>query len=264
MSRSKILLHGPPGCGKTKLARAAAGAAKIAFLSLSPADVYSSSYVGDAEAVVRRAFSLARSAAPCVLFFDEIDSIVGTSSSGIHGMGRGDGRGSTAEARVLSTFLNEMDGVDGSISDGVLLLGATNRPSTIDAALLRPGRFDRVIYVPPPDRNGRRAILESQCENWNAQALEPTDNYCKVDVDYLSSDAVSGLMTGAEIVGACRDAAMLAVKEILSLYPVSGNSEVMARVRHCHLEQSLKAVKPLLSNAQILIEYTSFENRNND
>lgn len=195
-------------------------------------------------------------------FFDEIDSIVSASSSS-NGNDHGMGRGATAEARVLSTFLNEMDGVDGSMSDGVLLLGATNRPSTIDAALLRPGRFDRVIYVPPPDRDGRRAILESQCSHWNEKALEPIDND-GVDIDYLSSDAVSGLMTGAEIVGACREAAMIAVKEFISLYPAAENSELVPRVLHCYLEQSLRAVKPLLSDAQILIEYTSFENKNND
>lgn len=210
---------------------------------------------------MRRAFALARSASPCVLFFDEIDSIVSTSSS--NGNDYGMGRGTTAEARVLSTFLNEMDGVDGSISDGVLLLGATNRPSTIDAALLRPGRFDRVIYVPPPDRVGRRAILESQCKVWNEQPLESIDSDM-VDIDYLSSDDVSGLMTGAEIVGACRDAAMLAVKEFISLHPEAESTELVPRVLHCYLEQSLRAVKPLLSNAKILIEYTSFENKNKD
>ncbi len=82
-------MHGPPGCAKTTLARAAAGAAGVAFLSLSPADVYASSYVGEAEAVVRRAFTLARSASPCILFFDEIDSIVASSSSNKSGMDRG-------------------------------------------------------------------------------------------------------------------------------------------------------------------------------
>ena len=92
----QILLHGPPGCAKTTLAKAAAGAAGIAFLSLSPADVYSSSYVGEAEAVVRRAFSLARSASPCILFFDEIDSVVASSSNNKSGMDRG----SNAEGRI--------------------------------------------------------------------------------------------------------------------------------------------------------------------
>jgi SpoVK/Ycf46/Vps4 family AAA+-type ATPase len=209
-----ILLHGPPGCAKTTLARAAAGASGVAFLSLAPADVYASSYVGQAEAVVRRAFSLARSAAPCVLFFDEMDAIVGNDGAG----GAGMSRGSSAEARVLSTFLNEMDGVDGgSWKDGVLVLGATNRPWTLDAALLRPGRFDKVIYVPPPDREGRRSILEMQCRHW--MTTTPVDDDVDtvaeepLDLDLLASDAVTGHMTGAEIVGACREAAMRCFRE---------------------------------------------------
>jgi SpoVK/Ycf46/Vps4 family AAA+-type ATPase len=210
-----ILLHGPPGCAKTTLARAAAGASGVAFLSLAPADVYASSYVGQAEAVVRRAFSLARSAAPCVLFFDEMDAIVGNDGAG----GAGMSRGSSAEARVLSTFLNEMDGVDGgSWKDGVLVLGATNRPWTLDAALLRPGRFDKVIYVPPPDWEGRRSILELQCRHWMPTTTVDDDVdavFAKepLDLDLLASDAVTGHMTGAEIVGACREAAMRCFRE---------------------------------------------------
>lgn len=211
-----ILLHGPPGCAKTTLARAAAGASGVAFLSLAPADVYASSYVGQAEAVVRRAFSLARSAAPCVLFFDEIDAIVGNDGTG----GAGMSRGSSAEARVLSTFLNEMDGVDGSWKDGVLVLGATNRPWTLDAALLRPGRFDKVIYVPPPDLEGRRSILELQCRHWMTTTTVDDDVDAVVaeeplDLDLLASDAVTGHMTGAEIVGACREAAMRCFREMV-------------------------------------------------
>jgi len=99
-----ILLHGPPGCAKTTLARAAAGAAGVAFLSLSPADVYASSYVGEAESVVRRAFSLARSASPCILFFDEIDSIVAASGSNKSGMDRGN----SAEGKFNVSFLSSL------------------------------------------------------------------------------------------------------------------------------------------------------------
>jgi SpoVK/Ycf46/Vps4 family AAA+-type ATPase len=99
-----ILLHGPPGCAKTTLARAAAGAAGVAFLSLSPADVYSSSYVGEAESVVRRAFALARSASPCILFFDEIDSIVGSPTSSSNEGSFGMDRGTSAEGAYLSVL----------------------------------------------------------------------------------------------------------------------------------------------------------------
>ena len=239
-----ILLHGPPGCAKTSLARAAAGASGVAFFALSPADVYASSYVGEAEAVVRRAFTLARSAAPCILFFDEIDSIVGTNSNNESGMHRSGG-GKSAEARVLSTFLNEMDGVDVRASDGVLVLGATNRPSTLDAALLRPGRFDNVIYVPPPDLDARKSILMKHINEWECDVI---------DVNYLATEAISGLMTGAEIVGACREAAMILLREALR----TDTSPVMTGEV---LETALGNVKPLLSDPCILEEYTRFEQR---
>lgn len=246
-----ILLHGPPGCAKTTLARAAAGASGIAFFSLSPADVYASSYVGEAEAVVRRVFTLARSTAPCILFFDEIDSILGCTEGGGHGMRRS---ATTAEARVLSTFLNEMDGVDASQEDGVLVLGATNRPSTLDAALLRPGRFDSIIYVPPPDEEGRRSMLEMQCHRWNCQTQKSENIKPFVDVDFLASDAVTGNMTGAEILGACREAAMRALRETLET-----DSQDIPHMKQVYLEESIRNVKPLLSNKHVLEEYTRFE-----
>ena len=234
-----ILLHGPPGCAKTTLARAAAGASGVAFLALSPADVYASSYVGEAEAVVRRAFTIARSAAPCILFFDEIDSILG-SGGGMHRRGGG----KSAEARVLSTFLNEMDGVDASVADGVLVLGATNRPSQLDAALLRPGRFDNVIYVPPPDKDGRRAIIEMFCQKWKCS---------DIDLDLLCSEEVSGMMTGAEMVGACRDAAMTVLKENLL---IPGKDPLITQL---HLDIAIRSCKPLLSESTVLEEYMRFD-----
>ena len=152
-------------------------------------------------------------------------------------------------ARVLSTFLNEMDGVDGSIGDGVLVLGATNRPSTLDSALLRPGRFDRVIYVPNPDQEGRRMILEAQCQAW-----EKSGAAIEIDINYLSGDDLTGMMTGAEIVGACREAAMLAIRESLD-----AGGKTIPIVLQRHLQVTLQDVKPLLSNAAVLSEYTSFE-----
>ena len=248
-----ILLHGPPGCAKTTLARAAAGASGIAFLSLSPADVYASSYVGEAEAVVRRAFILARSAAPCILFFDEIDSILGCGNDSGHGMGRS---AKSAEARVLSTFLNEMDGVDASQDDGVLVLGATNRPSVLDTALLRPGRFDSIIYVPPPDEEGRKALLEMQCRGWKCRTSRDNKEEGAefIDLDSLASDEVTGSMTGAEILGACREAAMQALRETLD-----AESRCIPCMKQIYLEESLQNVKPLLSNKRVLEEYTKFE-----
>lgn len=152
-------------------------------------------------------------------------------------------------ARVLSTFLNEMDGVDGSINDGVMVLGATNRPGTIDSALLRPGRFDSVVYVPNPNEDGRRSIFNAKRESWSNSG-----GRSDIDIDILSSEAISGNMTGAEIVGACTEAAMNAIREALD----SGNTDVPI-VEQRHLESSLAAVKPLLSDPKILSEYTIFE-----
>ena len=255
-----ILLHGPPGCAKTTLARAAAGASAVSFLSLSPADVYSTSYVGDAEAVIRRAFTLARSASPCVLFFDEIDAILGMDenhSSHHSGMGRG----SAVEARVLSTFLNEMDGVDGSWKDGVLVLGATNRPWTLDTALLRPGRFDKVIYVPPPDFDGRREIISMHCHHWSKHIAEGTI----IDMDRLASDTVSGNMTGAEIVGACREAAMLCFREAMAVHTTTDDATASTSpttrlvMKQSYLETALMNVRPLLSNPSIMEDFQSFQ-----
>jgi SpoVK/Ycf46/Vps4 family AAA+-type ATPase len=248
-----ILLHGPPGCAKTSLARAAAGAAGVAFVSLAPADVYASSYVGDAEAIVRRSFDLARSAAPCVLFFDEIDAILGVMSDDGNVSAGGLARGHSAEARVLSTFLNEMDGVDGSWKDGVLVLGATNRPWTLDAALMRPGRFDKIIYVPPPDTEGRRAIFEMQTRNWRANSTAA--NHDPIDIDYLAIDKISGNMTGAEIKGACQEAAMHALRQ----FTEGKTSEPIVRQRD--LLHALSLVKPLLSDPFQMENFRLFESK---
>jgi SpoVK/Ycf46/Vps4 family AAA+-type ATPase len=143
-----------------------------------------------------------------------------------------------------------MDGVDGSISDGVLVLGATNRPSLLDSALLRPGRFDKVIYVPNPDMDGRKTILDSQYQAWLKNGAAEF-----IDTSQLSSDSITGMMTGAEIVGACREAAMIAIRESLD----AGNQNV-PKITHRHLHKAIAAVKPLLSNPQVLSEYTRFEN----
>lgn len=247
-----ILLHGPPGCAKTTLARAAAGSSGVAFLSLSPAQVYASSYVGEAERVVRQAFHLARSTAPCILFFDEIDSIFGDGSSTDGGSLGGGGRGSSAEARVLSTFLNEMDGVDiaGTGKDGVLVLGATNRPWTLDPALLRPGRLgDKIIFLPPPDQEARRSIFEKQFDSVDGEKSWNLDSSVLVEL--------SKGMTGAEIVGACQEAKIQWMREaVLKLETKEDGFEQQDCVVN-----ALMSVKPLLSNPEALEEFQVFENR---
>ncbi|CAM9610034.1 unnamed protein product [Ectocarpus sp. 13 AM-2016] len=192
-----ILLFGPPGCSKTTLVRAAATAAGATFVCLSGADVFSP-YLGEAEAEIRQAFRIARNAAPAILFFDEIDAIVCNRGGG------GKGSASSAESRVLATFLTEMDGVGSLKGDGVVVVGATNRPEAVDRALLRPGRFDQVVYAPLPEEDARRQIFEVHTKR---MAVD------REDVDFLRLAGVTKGLTGAEIEGVCREAAMSAIRE---------------------------------------------------
>jgi len=143
-----ILMYGPPGCGKTYLARATAGEVKAHFLAVGLHDVLDM-WLGKSEQNLHAVFELARANTPCVLFFDEVDAL-GASRSDMrhHGI-----------RHVINQFLSEMDGVQTS-NEGVLILAATNAPWYVDAALRRPGRFDRVLFVPPPDAQARAAILE--------------------------------------------------------------------------------------------------------
>ena len=161
----------------------------------------------------------------------------------------------------MSTFLNEMDGIDGSKEDGVLILGATNRPSTIDRALLRPGRFDRLIYVPPPGRVERQKILEKQIDAWNLSS----SNNNRLSAKDLSSDEITGSMTGAEIVGACREAAMLAIRDAIDAAGIHEgkctDSSIPTVLNH-HLIESFGSVKPLLSDPKVSCDYNHFESQN--
>ncbi len=142
-----ILMYGPPGCGKTYLARATAGEVQANFISIGLHDVLDM-YIGQSEQNLHRIFEVARRQAPCVLFFDEVDAL---------GANRADMR-HNAMRQVINQFLAEMDGVDTS-NEGLLILAATNTPWYVDLALRRPGRFDRVLFVPPPDTAAREAIL---------------------------------------------------------------------------------------------------------
>ena len=142
-----ILLYGPPGCGKTYLARATAGQINAAFISIGIHDVLDM-WIGSSEKKLHEIFELARRQTPCVIFFDEIDAL---------GASRSDMRHS-ASKMLINQFLTELDGVQAS-NDGLLILGATNAPWHLDSAFRRPGRFDRIIFVQPPDAEGRESIL---------------------------------------------------------------------------------------------------------
>ncbi len=142
-----ILLYGPPGCGKTHLARATAGEAKATFIALGIHDILDM-WLGQSEQRLHQIFSYARRNAPCVLFFDEVDALAASR----HDLRQSAGR------NVVNQFLNELDGVTHS-NEGVLVLAATNAPWHLDAAFRRPGRFDRIIFVPPPDEAARASVL---------------------------------------------------------------------------------------------------------
>jgi SpoVK/Ycf46/Vps4 family AAA+-type ATPase len=142
-----ILLYGAPGCGKTHLARATAGEVKATFISVGISDVLDM-WIGNSERNLSEIFQRARANTPCVLFFDEVDAL---------GASRADMRQSGGR-HLINQFLSEMDGVENS-NEGVLIVGATNAPWHIDTAFRRPGRFDQVIFVPPPDGSAREDIL---------------------------------------------------------------------------------------------------------
>lgn len=143
-----ILMYGPPGCGKTHLARATAGEINADFISVGISDILDM-WIGSSEKNLRKLFEQARAKAPCVLFFDEVDAL---------GASRSDMRQS-AGRQLINQFLSELDGVDAN-NDGLLVIGATNAPWHMDPAFRRPGRFDRILFVEPPDQKGREAILQ--------------------------------------------------------------------------------------------------------
>ncbi|KAL7332585.1 hypothetical protein PS15p_204602 [Mucor circinelloides] len=191
-----ILLYGPPGCSKTTLVKVIASSANVAFLSINGAQLYSP-FVGDSEKVVRTTFQKARASAPAIIFLDETEAIVGKRN-----MGNGGSNGDSVQERVLSTLLNEMDGVESA--DSVLVVGATNRPDMLDAALMRPGRFDQSVYVPPPDEAARFEILKIHTRHM------PLD----VDVDLLNIAKHTNYYTGADLQNVCREAAMEALRSM--------------------------------------------------
>ncbi|MGR6914114.1 AAA family ATPase [[Actinomadura] parvosata] len=149
-----VLLYGPPGAGKTHLARAAAGELGAAFVNVGLADILDM-YVGNSERNLRATFDLARRNRPCVLFFDEVDALAGRRSDMRSAHGR----------QLVNQFLSELDGVDQNANEGVLVLAATNAPWYVDVAFRRPGRLDQPVFVPPPDRQARAAILRILCRD---------------------------------------------------------------------------------------------------
>jgi AAA family ATPase, CDC48 subfamily len=214
-----ILLYGPPGTGKTLLAKAVATESGANFIAIRGPEVLSK-WVGESEKAVREVFRRAREVAPAVVFFDEIDSIAPV---------RGQSFDSGVTDRIVNQLLTEMDGI--VPLSNVVVLAATNRPDMLDPALLRPGRFDRVIYVPPPDKEARKQILKIHTKRM------PLAN--DVDLDRLA-ELTEGY-TGADLAALVREAALLKLREKLEPGPVEWR----------HFEQALKKVRPSLTRDDI-------------
>jgi len=207
-----ILLFGPPGTGKTLLAKAAATESQANFIAVRGPEILSK-WVGESEKAIREIFRKARQAAPTIVFFDEIDSIAPI---------RGMGADSHVTERIVSQLLTEMDGIERL--GNVVVIASTNRPDMIDPALLRPGRFDKLIYVPPPDKKARFQILKIHTRNM------PLD----MDVDLWRLAEMTEGYTGADLEALCREAAMEAMREDLNATKVSMR----------HFEKALKKVRP--------------------
>jgi transitional endoplasmic reticulum ATPase len=171
-----VLMYGPPGCGKTYLARATAGEIKARFLSIGINDVLDM-WLGSSEKNLHELFEQARRSKPCVLFFDEVDALAAKRTDMRYSSGR----------QIVNQFLAELDGVE-SPNDGILILAATNAPWHLDSAFRRPGRFDRIMFVPPPDRHARTHILRILCRH------KPIED---IDYDYLSKKTVN--FSGADL-----------------------------------------------------------------
>lgn len=189
-----ILLSGPPGTGKTLIAKAVASQSEANFISVKGPALLNK-YVGESERSIREVFRKAKQAHPCIVFFDEIDALAPM---------RGSGSNDVTE-RVLSQLLTELDGIE--VLQGVVMLAATNRPDMLDPALMRPGRFDQHFEVPLPDATALRQIFGVHTRK---KPLAPD-----VDLDQLASEC--GGMTGAEVEGLCRQAAMNAIRTFLTL-----------------------------------------------
>lgn len=188
-----VLFYGPPGCGKTLLAKAIANECQANFVSIKGPELLTM-WFGESEANVREIFDKARSAAPCVLFFDELDSIARS-----RGGSSGDGGG--AADRVINQILTEMDGVGKKKS--VFIIGATNRPDVIDPAILRPGRLDQLIYIPLPDEESRIQILKS--------CLRKSPVNEEVDLQFMAKNTNG--FSGADLTEICQRACKYAIRE---------------------------------------------------
>jgi SpoVK/Ycf46/Vps4 family AAA+-type ATPase len=214
--RGGLLLYGPPGCGKTFIARATAGELGARFMPVGIADVLDM-WLGESEQKLKGYFETARRQSPSVLFFDEVDALGRKRSLLRHSAGSG----------VVSQFLSELDGLQGD-NRGVFVLAATNHPWDVDSALRRPGRFDRMLLVLPPDAAAREAILRAHCR----------DRPVVPDLDFASIAAGTEDYSGADVAHLCESAAELALEESLS--------GAIQPITVAHFKRAMKEVRPTI------------------
>jgi transitional endoplasmic reticulum ATPase len=224
-----ILLYGPPGTGKTLLAKAVAKESEANFIQVKGPSLLSM-WVGKSEEGMRKIFERARQVAPCVIFFDEIDSLAGR---------RGQESGTKVTERVLNQLLAEMDGLE-DLKD-ILIIGATNRPDMLDTALLRPGRFDKILLVNAPEEEGRLNILKIHTKNMPLG--EKGKVFKEKDKENLLIELAKKTIgyTGADIESLTREAALLSLRESIDAEIVTGK----------HFEDALKKIKPSVSKPTI-------------
>jgi transitional endoplasmic reticulum ATPase len=214
-----VLLYGPPGCGKTYLVKAIAGTGKANVLSVKGAELLNK-WVGESERAVRELFRRAREAAPTLVFLDEVDALAPT---------RGQSTDGGTTDRVVAALLTELDGVE-SLRN-VVVIGATNRPDLIDPALLRPGRLERLVFVPPPDAEARAAILRASAKSVPLDAA--------VDLDELGADLAG--FSAADCAALIREAALSAMRESLDASTVTAE----------HMATARKRIRPSLDPVQV-------------
>ncbi|XP_006790830.1 transitional endoplasmic reticulum ATPase [Neolamprologus brichardi] len=239
-----VLFYGPPGCGKTLLAKAIANECQANFVSIKGPEMLTM-WFGESEANVRDVFDKARQAAPCILFFDELDSIAKS-----RGGGAGDAGG--AADRVINQILTEMDGM--SDKKNVFIIGATNRPDIIDPAILRPGRLDQLIYIPLPDKPSRTAILKAN--------LRKSPVARDVDLEYLSG--ITDGFSGADLTEICQRSCKLAIREAIEAeikaerqrqnrpgVPMDEDFDPVPEIRKDHFEEAMRFARRSVSDNDI-------------